>query len=113
MSNDTVVALEREIQAAKQAIEVGQALDRLKNNRDFKLVITTGYFTEEAVRLVHLKAMPNMARPESQASIIQQIDAIGTFYGYLLKVEQQAQLAGAKVAADEDTLEELAAEELQ
>ena len=54
--------LEHEIQTSKKSVELGNALERLFNNRDFKNIVLKGYLEQEAVRLVHLKASPEMER---------------------------------------------------
>ena len=113
MSNDTeVAALERGIAQAKEAVESGQALVRLRANRDFRRLITDGYFSAEAIRLVHLKADPAMQTEPRQKAILSQIDAIGTLHAYFLNVMSQAELGAIKIDADTATLEEMAAEEL-
>lgn len=87
------------------------ALERLRNNRDFKEIISKGYMKDEAVRLVHLKAAPQMCTPELQASIIKQIDAIGALDSFFNNMRHQALLAAKAIEADEETLEELRSEE--
>lgn len=112
MSNETIQAIERNIKLATATNEFGNALIRLRGNKDFKTVILTGYFEQEAVRLVHLKADPNMQSVESQRSIVSQMDAIGALNQYFNTVTHKAMLAVKTVTADQQTLEELAAEEL-
>ena len=56
MSNEAINAIERDIKEARKHVELGDSLERLLNNRDFKKVIVEGYFEKEAARLVHLKA---------------------------------------------------------
>lgn len=43
-------------QEAHDAVELGMALDRLHQNPDFKKIVLDGYFREEPIRLVPLKA---------------------------------------------------------
>jgi hypothetical protein len=83
MAAEQIAAIERDIAKAKVAIDFGLVLERLKTNKDFKEVVLKGYFEQEAVRLVHLKAEPFMQSPDSQRSIVTQMDAIGSFSGYL------------------------------
>lgn len=112
MSNETIQAIERNLKVAKKAIDLGASLGRLNGNKDFGHVVTSGYFEQEAIRLVHLKSDPNMQSVESQRAIVSQIDAIGALKQYFTTVRHLAALAGKSVAADQETLEELAAEEL-
>jgi hypothetical protein len=110
MSEEMLQELELNIAEAKQIVELGDALERLKNNRDFKAVILDGYFRTEAARLVMGKAHPQMQRPDTQASFLRSIDAIGELGQYFNKLRQQAEMA--QIAMDEDrrTIAELAEE---
>lgn len=59
MSDDKIVGLTMEQfhkrrEMCKELIARNDALTRLENNADFKLLIMEGYLEEEAVRLVHL-----------------------------------------------------------
>lgn len=105
--------LEHVLQTAKQAEELGNALERLMKNRDFKSLILDGYLEREAVRLVHLKADPNMQTPERQAGILMQIDSIGALTSYLNGIRQQS-AQGTKIRIEaEETLEEIRKGELE
>lgn len=113
MSNDKAIkAIELNIQQAKRLIEFGTALDKLYSNRDFQLVITKGYFEQESIRLVQLKADPNMQSKDSQESIVKQIDAIGNLLQYFKLIAHRAALAEKAIEDDEETHAELVAEEL-
>lgn len=112
MSNQ-IQEIELNIKQAQKIVELGNALERLRNNSDFKKVISEGYFEQEAVRLVHLKSDQNMQSPDSQKSIIAQIDAIGALNQYFQTVFHRASLAGKAIEADEETREELLAEGLE
>ena len=92
--------------------ELGNALARLKGNRDFKKVIFEGFFGDEAIRLVHLKADPNMQSSDSQKAILIQMDAIGALRQYLETLAQLAGMAQKSIEADEQTRNELLAEGL-
>jgi len=112
MSNETIQSIERNIKQAKEAIEFGNALTRLRGNKDFKTVILTGYFEKEAVRLVHLKADPNMQSMDMQRAIMASIDAIGALTQYFTTVAFKASLAAKSAVSDQEALEELSVEEL-
>jgi hypothetical protein len=102
--------LEHSTHKAKEHLDLGNALERLLNNRDFKAVIQHGYFEQEAIRLVHLKADPAMDRPDKQANILRDIDSIGALSGYLSEIERRADLAKREIADNELMLEELRSE---
>ena len=50
----TVEELRQRREELKEFSARAEALTRLQNNADFKLVITDGYMEDEAIRLVHL-----------------------------------------------------------
>ena len=112
MSDTELQQLERNIKHAQKTVDLGDALDRLRNNRDFKKVIGEAYFNEEAVRLVHLMSDSNMQSPEIQQSIHKQMIAIGVFHDFLNTLSTRADMARRSVAADEATRDELLAEDV-
>ena len=107
---DALKEIESNIKESKKLVELGAALERLRNNPDFKEVIIQGYFEQEAIRLVHLKADKNMQTPERQASIVAQMDAIGALSEYFAVVSHRAMLASKAIESDEQTRDELLAE---
>lgn len=111
MSQDHIQEIELNIAEAKKFVALGKSVEKLMANRDFKKVISEGYLEQEAIRLVHLKADPNMQDAESQAAIVTQIDAIGSFTAYLNKVMGQARMAEQAIEADEQELDLIRGEE--
>ena len=111
MSNDTIARLEADIKRAKRVVEMGESLERLQTNRDFRQLILEGYFEKEAIRLVHLKADPSMQTVPMQDSIMKQIDAIGALHTYLLVVDLQAEQARKAIEGIDETIEEIVTEE--
>ncbi len=107
MTNDTVKQLEQNIENSKVLVETGAALERLMSNKDFQRVILTGYFKDEAVRLVHLKSDQNMQTPERQTSIVKQIDAVGNLRGYLDYVHYASEQGLKSIEANQATITEL------
>ncbi len=105
MSESVVRDIERAIEKDKSKLDAGKALERLHRNPDFKKLIVEGYMTAEAVRLVHAKADPACQTPDKQASVIRDIDSIGSFSGYLRTVEQLARTAASAIQANEQELE--------
>jgi hypothetical protein len=106
--NEQFEEIELNIQEAKKLADLGDALSRLTNNKDFITVIREGYFKDEPVRLVQAKASPAMASPEGQAVVIKSIDAIGELYQYFGKIEHQADLARMAITEGEEALSEMA-----
>ncbi len=114
MVNNTqaIKEIELSIKRAVNLVDAGKALDRLRSNKDFKLIIGDGYLKEEAIRLVHLKSNVSMQTPDRQASIMKQIDSIGQLTQYFDTVLHQASLAQKAIDTDEETRDELLAEDL-
>ncbi len=112
MSTDTIQAIERNMKKAREVLEFSAALERLRGSRDFKKVVLEGYFEQEAIRLVHLKSDPNMQTPTIQQSIAGQIDAIGQLSQFFSTALQKSAMASRQLQADQEMIEELAAEEL-
>lgn len=110
MSSTELQQLELSIKHSQKTVDLGDALERLRNNRDFKKVIGEAYFTEEAVRLVHLMSDSNMQSPELQQSIHKQMIAIGVFHEFLNNLAIRAGMARRSIAADEATRDEILAE---
>lgn len=110
-TSDELKALDDRIKECKKTVALGQSLERLLNNRDFKAVILEGYFREEAIRLVSAKGDPNLQSPEIQASIIRQIDAIGSVQDFLRLISSQADQAIKMIEDAEALREEILAEE--
>ena len=113
MSQDAVAEIEKNIKLAKERVDLGDSLERLRNNRDFKKVIQEGFFCDEAVRLVQLKADPAFQTAERQESIVKQIDAIGAQNQYFQMIYQMAHLARKAIESDQETLEEVLAEDAE
>lgn len=109
--NRQIAQIEQSIEEAKGDIANGEALVRLFANRDFKKVVLDGYFREEAIRLVHLLADPNMQDAEKQTAILGEMKAIGTFRGHLQLIEQKAAMARKSLAYSEEALNELTQEQ--
>ena len=107
MSEHIIKELEDNISRAKEMVATGKSIDRLRNNPDFKEVILKGYFEKEAIRLVHLKADPNMQSPERQSSIVSQMDAIGALSSFLNTSLVMAERASNAITEDTQTIAEL------
>lgn len=111
MHTNELQQLDASIKHAQQTVDLGNALERLRNNKDFKKVIGEAYFNEESIRLVHLMSDSNMQSPESQQSIHNQMVAIGVFHDFLNTLATRAGMARRSVEADEATRDEILAEE--
>lgn len=107
MTDNSLQAIEQNIQQSKATVELGVALTRLIHNRDFKLVVQKGFFENEAIRLVHLKSDPNHQSSDAQESILKKMDAIGTFNQYLKDLILQSEVATKSLEISEEARDDM------
>ncbi len=112
MNKTQIQLLELNIQRAQEIVDMGNALERLENNRDFKKVIGEGYFNREAVRLVHLKGDSNMQSDEMNQSILKQMDGIGALNQYFRTLKHSASVAMRAIESDNEMRDEILAEDM-
>lgn len=111
-SNEQHIAqLEQQIKDAQGSLELGKALASLRQNPDFKKVMIEGYLKNEAIRLVHLKADPSMTSVADQASIVRDIDAIGSMSQYFRVLEMMGKRADSSISEAEAAIAEIQNEE--
>ena len=80
--------LNAEIDQARKAIEMRDALVRLEKNSDFKTVIETGFFKDFSHNLVMQRGMPEMRGvPEIMEANTRKIDSIGELNHYFRGVK--------------------------
>lgn len=109
-NSQEIQAIEASMKHGQNLVDQGNALERLRSNKDFKKVVLEAYFEQEAIRLVQLKADPSMQSVEKQSSIIKQMDAIGAVAQYFQTLSYLALMARKAMAADEEMRDELLAE---
>ena len=80
---ETLKSIDDYIDDQKLLIKKGEALQRLKNNPDFQLVIMDGYFDAEAEMLFSLLTNPISGKPIDRELILNQLDGIKHFKGYV------------------------------
>ena len=112
MTANVLQEIETSIQHAKKFVEMGTALERLQHHQDFKKIIKEGFFEQEAIRLVHMKANPDKQSVEEQEDIIKKIDSIGVLNLYFQSIFNNAELALKSIGADEEAREQILAESL-
>lgn len=88
MSN--MQAIELDINEAKRRIELGNALNRLKGNSDFNMLIGHHYFIEHAARTTSLLASPSMQSPQNQALLFGDLRAISELQQFLNMITVEA-----------------------
>lgn len=109
MNND-IQELELHLQDAKKMVNLRDTLTRLTNNRDFKKVILEGYLDEEAKRLVHCFADPNLS--DQEKIITEAMKGIGHFKMFLNHIIVMGNNAEQAIYDGEEQLDELRGEEV-
>lgn len=110
-NEEDIKAIELSVEQARKIVEFGKAIKRLEKTSEYKTVIQDGYFTEEAARLVHLTADPNMADSTRQAGIQQAIRAIAEFRMYLQVKSLEAEMAEKAIEEAKDELAQIEGEQ--
>ena len=106
MNNTSIVTgLNADLAEMRNISELGEVLSRLEANSDWKKLIDEEYLKNEAVRLVHLLASPNMQGKEMQETILGDIRAIGAFRAFLQKVATFGHSAKSRIPEIEAELE--------
>lgn len=105
--------IELNIDTAKKMVKEADAIDRLMKNRDFKAIITEGYFKEYASILVQRKAMPGMQIDSEQKDIDDSITGIGQLQQFLFTKRMQGKQVAKDLNEMESVREELIQEEAQ
>ena len=103
--------VELSIEQAKANIKRMEAVDRLKENKDFEEIILKGYFEQEASRLVLLKADHNVQGDTEQKQIEKMIDAIGYLRQYFNTIYQFGMMAQNAIEQHEQAREEILQED--
>lgn len=111
MTNQTELnQLEKDIKAYKTQIELGDALDKLRANRDFNKVVINGLMKDEALRLVHLLADPAMDDDKSREAIHREMMAIATLGQHFNGIATKAEMARRSLNQAEELYTDLAQE---
>jgi len=114
--DSTLTAIDARIKQQETVIERGKALERLKLNKDFQLVILEGYLDSEARRLFSILTDPTGASPYTDEMIHRKLVSISDFKGYVGTddfvgtVELEAQRAPIDIQEQYITRKELTAE---
>lgn len=109
LEND-ISEVELTIKQAKDAIALKDAVVKLSNNREFRKIITEGYFKNEAARLTHLFSDPTILLNNQQEMVRNDLLGIGGLERYLRVLVQQGNAAQDALMEQEETLDELRSE---
>lgn len=110
MSQNEIQEVELSIEAAREMVDRGKAALRLADNPDFKRLITTGYFRDEAARLALLLSEPTISE-EIRDNINRDLIGVGAVKRYLTTIVQMGEHAASEIESAQEVLEELRAEE--
>jgi hypothetical protein len=99
------------IEQCEEQVGLWEALQRLKNNDDFNLVITENLLKDEAIRAVKAEADENLT-PEGKKGMKYVRICIGQLETYFRKVRIFGEAAERALAEDKITREEILKEEL-
>ena len=102
------------IEEAKYQVSLYEALGRLKENKDFALLIEKDFFNMEAERVVGAKAEAGMMMNEVGMNMLDNIIiSIGGLRQYFIKIQMRGQQAALSIAEDQETEESLQKEDLE
>lgn len=105
--------IEMDIERAREMVERKRAIERLFENEDFKSVVMDGFLDDEAQRVILAKADPELQMMPGKIDELDRLGiAIGEFNMWLFFQRKLGQQAEQAIAADEETREELLAEQL-
>lgn len=107
MSTQTLIELQEYETSLKKALEIGEDLNKLLENKLFKKVILERYMKDEAIRLVHLKSDPQWQSDERQAYIDKCISAIGGLNSYFVFIQQEHEKLKQALVATQQEIAEL------
>lgn len=102
--------IQESIDNYQEIVNLGDALERLTDNEDFKKVFTEGYFKEEAARLVSICAdlrIPADQREDTKLLMT----GISCVQSYMQVVFQKRQSALTQIDAGLEELKDMRAEE--
>lgn len=105
------VQLEESIKTAKNMIDLGEAVKRLKNNPDFRKVMLDTYFGEEPKRLTMLLSAPNVKK-ELREDIFESLVSISDCHNFFNIILSESERAHDLINEMEAELEQLRFEEV-
>jgi len=110
MSNQNE-SVELETTEIEHYVDMGQALDRLRNNEDFNKVILDGYFKDKAADSVSLLSLPVIKKRGERGDIMEDLVAISNLQFFFMTIDQMHQAAVEPILSDNEEAELAAQEE--
>lgn len=87
------------------AIKMGKALERLRDNQDFKDLILDGYLKEKVIASVSLLAVPQIKAQGRRPDIMEDLIAASNLQFFFQMVEQNYEGALDPVLSDQEEAE--------
>lgn len=100
-------AIQIDLDEAKKKVKLGEALDRLERNKDFKLVFEEEFFKQEAIRQVSCLSEPAFQSPHMHASLIADMRAGATLQAFFRLLQRNAEAAKQAIINGEEELANL------
>jgi len=107
MSAEDIKEIEVTIDQAKEQVERMEALDRLRQNKDWKNIIEEGYFEKEASRLVCALGEPALQEDKQQEQLQNMMKGVTWFRQYLNSIYMFGRQAQQAMPSYEQTREEI------
>lgn len=107
MLGTQVQEIQLTLDEAKKKVKLGEALERLERNKDFKLLIDEEFLKQEAIRQVSLLSDPAFQTPHMQASVISDMRGGATLQSFFRLVSRNASMAAQAVHDSEEQLAQI------
>lgn len=104
LNNEGKNEYELTVEQYRKSIELGEALERLRNNPDFKMLIMERYLHDMPAELA--KVMVLVTREEARKDITNEIIGVGALHKYLTNVQSRSQDARANLAEAQRMMQE-------
>ncbi len=102
--------IDEQIVKLKKDIEIGEALNRLHENEDFKLVILEAYFEDEEKRISGLLFNPTTLKREQIENLMDKATAIRNYKFFFQTLLINANMAPDQLADEERYRKDVTAE---
>jgi len=86
-------------------VVMGEALGRLRNNPDFKMVIENGYLKEKVLASVSMLAVPQISETGKRPGVMEDLISASNLQFFLSMVEDFYEAAKDPVLSDEEEAE--------
>ena len=87
MNTQTAENVELETVERTQMVQKYEALQRLKDNKDFQVVFLEGYLKEKAIASVSLLGTEYIVHNNLRAQLMEELVAISRFEGYMAMID--------------------------